>query len=259
MKLFKLIPILMLMLTSNAFSDIFSSQVRLTFNNVIANDNKLVFGAHTNATDGKDTDFGELYIPPMPPPEFDLFVVFNWDTLDVSGKWSYIDMRSVPEVDSLFNHRYKIVLFKQITSIVTISWDNLPVNIKSAKMTDKLGGILFSADMKTQNSVTINNTTLEKIDIILDVVYDKRQVSVKEESSKSYVYPNPSMNHIFLTNIEDVENVEIYNQLGEKVFNTNSIIDNSIDVSSLLKGIYYIQIIKRDNSIIRDKFIKIDN
>lgn len=256
MKILKLLPVFLLLFAGKAYSDTFSSQVRLKFvnNGTLAVDEKLVFGANTNATDGRDADFGELRLPPMPPPGFELFVAFELD-----DDWSYTDIRGVPEEGNEFQHRYKIVLFKRTTDAVTISWEALPVNIKSAVIADKLGGVLFSADMKSQNSVTINNDVLEKIEINLDVVYEKTQTSAKDDNNKNMIYPNPSSNYIHLYNIDEIKSIEIFNQVGERLVNINQVSSAPIDISNLLNGIYYIKILNNDNTTTTDKFIKIDN
>lgn len=241
-----------------AFAQNFDSRVRLTFDNVIASDNNLVFGAITSATDSLDKLLGETDIPPFPPPTPDLFVVFNWDTTDPSGRWTYNDFRSVPEDKQEFFHRYKAILFKRVNSIVTISWSSLPSSIKSAVISDKLGGILFSADMKSTQSVTINNTVLDKIDIHIDVVYDKKGLSVSDNISENWeVFPNPAIDFIKVINEDNINAIEIFNLYGEIVLTKeNMTTENNIDVSKLSSGYYSVRITRSDNTISYGKFIK---
>ena len=68
-RVFLLIALLTACSTIESTAAEFDSRVRLTFDNVIATDSKLVFGAVDGATDSLDRDLGELYIAPFPPPD----------------------------------------------------------------------------------------------------------------------------------------------------------------------------------------------
>lgn len=80
-------------------------------------------------------------------------------------------------------------------------------------------------------------------------------LSVKDSGvEKSLIYPNPANDRIFINNIENIKEVKIYNSEGRllKNISTNS---TSIDVSSLEKGIYYVEILTL-NKIHKTRFIK---
>ena len=82
-------------------------------------------------------------------------------------------------------------------------------------------------------------------------------VSVHGYDSKPVftIYPNPAKNKLFLSseNIETINKVTIYNQLGQEVLNKNKI-TSSIDISMLESGMYIIELYS-DIVIIREKFI----
>lgn len=70
------------------------------------------------------------------------------------------------------------------------------------------------------------------------------------------VYPNPTDGKvsIFAQNSE-ISSVEIYDDLGKKVFESKSSI-SEIDISNLNPGIYFCRITSNDNSVIYQKIIK---
>lgn len=73
---------------------------------------------------------------------------------------------------------------------------------------------------------------------------------LKEKSKNILLFPNPASKKVFLknVNINDYDSIEVYNTLG-KIKNINQRIeDNSLDVSNLSKGLYFI-ILKKDSII----------
>lgn len=70
------------------------------------------------------------------------------------------------------------------------------------------------------------------------------------------IYPNPAVNEINIS-VEDnaqIDRVNIYNQLGQKIMLENNDV-NTIDISALPKGIYIIELVS-GASIVRKKLIK---
>lgn len=248
------IAIIAIFMYSGAISAEFDVRVRLTIDNTFATDSLLEFGAVSSATDGLDAHLGEIEIPPFPPPAFDIFAVFNLDTTNIDGLFSYKDFRSVPADENEFHHRYKIELNKRVPSVATVSWGKLPDYVKSARIYDELN-LLFSADMKTTNSVVINNENLPKIPIYIDVVYTKVPTSVAQNNENFSIYPNPSNGWISLSNSEKISKIEIYNELSEIVFNTNSLASEKINLVNLQNGVYFIKIFDINNNIYINKLL----
>ncbi len=73
--------------------------------------------------------------------------------------------------------------------------------------------------------------------------------------SKISIYPNPTEKEIFISGKNGIiiNEVNIYNQIGQKVIHKKTIV-NSIDVSMLRQGMYIIELVT-DNSRIREKLI----
>ena len=72
------------------------------------------------------------------------------------------------------------------------------------------------------------------------------------------LFPNPVDNILnFLTSDSiSVSQIIIYDLMGKQINNYNSIINNSIDINNLSKGIYLVKIITSNNDVITKKIIK---
>ncbi|WP_034061409.1 T9SS-dependent choice-of-anchor J family protein [Lacinutrix jangbogonensis] len=83
-------------------------------------------------------------------------------------------------------------------------------------------------------------------------------LSVTEfENSSFSVFPNPVINELTIKTELEIENVKVYNQLGQEVLNfkKNSITNNTINIGDLNSGIYIINITS-DNKTETIKIIK---
>lgn len=80
-------------------------------------------------------------------------------------------------------------------------------------------------------------------------------LQTSENNPQFLIYPNPTKSQITISNKNEItiNEVIIYNQFGQKVFQQN-IITNKIDISMLCQGIYILEIVT-DNNMIREKLI----
>jgi hypothetical protein len=69
------------------------------------------------------------------------------------------------------------------------------------------------------------------------------------------VYPNPTTGLLTISSAEAISGVEVYNVIGKRVLQVTNVVNNSVDVSSLSKGIYMLKIASGD-SIATKKIIK---
>ena len=71
------------------------------------------------------------------------------------------------------------------------------------------------------------------------------------------IYPNPVRDELTIDNVQLImsNNVEVYDVSGKKIDNCGLSIVNSIDVSTLPAGIYFVKI-ETDKGIVTKKFIK---
>lgn len=94
------------------------------------------------------------------------------------------------------------------------------------------------------SSGTVNDT--ENVDFFVDDVYAVPPAtgSVVDLSSKGFsYYPNPSENTINITAKETIDQVAIFNNLGQKLKQVAiNALSNQLDISDLQNGIYYMQV-----------------
>lgn len=109
-------------------------------------------------------------------------------------------------------------------------------------------------DLNTEYYIQIDNTAFK--DIVNNNyagISDMTSLSFTTESTLSNnendiatfrVYPNPVKNILNINNAKDIENVDIYNLLGQNVasFNKKTIINNTLNLIELPKGIYLVKI-----------------
>lgn len=74
--------------------------------------------------------------------------------------------------------------------------------------------------------------------------------------SNAYVFPNPVKNVLTVKNAQNVNRVEISNIIGEKLISESFNSNNSIDVSSLFNGIYFVTLYNDNQAVKTVKFIK---
>jgi hypothetical protein len=60
------------------------------------------------------------------------------------------------------------------------------------------------------------------------------------------LYPNPANNTINITSVNELDRAEVFNLIGKKVISTTKLSNNSIDISSLVKGVYILKLISGD-------------
>lgn len=69
------------------------------------------------------------------------------------------------------------------------------------------------------------------------------------------IYPNPATSEISIKTNKNINKIEIYNSLGQKVKEKNTT-EKSINVENLTKGIYILKITFKDSTTTTKKFIK---
>lgn len=81
-------------------------------------------------------------------------------------------------------------------------------------------------------------------------------ISETESHEKGFIYPNPSTDYINIRNFKNISSYNILDLSGRIITNEKNFQDQRIDVSSLKKGNYVLQIIAKDKTY-SFKFIKI--
>ena len=68
-------------------------------------------------------------------------------------------------------------------------------------------------------------------------------LSVEDESISLFsVNPNPVKDVLNISTSLNIDSINVYNQLGQRVLHTDNLIDNTLDVSSLNNGVYILRI-----------------
>ena len=134
--------------------------------------------------------------------------------------------------------------------------------------TDENGNPLADSEMGTNDSIKAVNdlwfysnpifavpkTKLSTQSLKSGLIEDYMHSGIIEDMDKSYIYPNPASRVMYVANVASNSQLEIYNMSG-KLVSKLAMDGNSVDISSLEKGIY-IALIKGDEKINSLKFTK---
>ena len=66
---------------------------------------------------------------------------------------------------------------------------------------------------------------------------------ITASNSQMNIYPNPAVNYVTVTSENDIENIEIFNTVGQIIFNQNDLGNNiTIKTNNYQNGIYFVRI-----------------
>lgn len=80
-------------------------------------------------------------------------------------------------------------------------------------------------------------------------------VNEPTNSNQIGFYPNPATKELNFSNYESIESVAIYSLTGEKVVN-KALVDNTLDISLLMPGTYFVKIRSGNDEITKKLVIK---
>ncbi len=247
----KIILLLVIIFSSNLIAkENFSIKLSLKNGDNTQND-KMMFGLNTEATDGIDIGIGESEIPPC-PGAFQCSSFEHWDSVAETYVLQYIDYKNFPLTiqDSVeFKFRYW-----DVVTAVDISWEALPKNVTFARLRSfyHVNGY-NDIDMLTTNTIKVTNPLLNLFRIVLK--YDDNQ-SVEENSEQITIYPNPISQSFYINSNNRVTLVKIIDLMGNEIL-TIEPESNYIDISKINSGTYYLKIIDELNHQSVKKIIKI--
>ncbi len=85
--------------------------------------------------------------------------------------------------------------------------------------------------------------------------YENQLLSTSDfDRNKWTLYPNPSSEMVFIMGDSEIQTVEVYTNLEQKL--TTHLSDNSLDISPLSIGIYFIKIINKQGNVQVYKLVK---
>lgn len=162
-----------------------------------------------------------------------------------------VDVVPIPEADFTFSEVFGTILFQNIS----VGGANYIWDFGNGFFSNIENPIHVYNNDSTYN-VTLNITNECGTDFITKQVVTTVASIENIDSDRIQIFPNPSSRVIFIQGLNVGAMIEIFDINGKKVFQQISQSDiNSIDIESLTKGIYILQITTQDG-IFRKKIVK---
>lgn len=99
----------------------------------------------------------------------------------------------------------------------------------------------------------VNNVPVNQV---LDITEGNNTLSVETTNLKdAFIFPNPVKDIINIGSNQLVQEVRIFNMLGQKLYSTKDLNNNEIDLSFLSDGYYFIEVNSAQNYSVY-RFIK---
>lgn len=109
------------------------------------------------------------------------------------------------------------------------------------------------ADRTTTIVITAEDGVTE---LTYNILFNVSGTSVTDLDIDNLIYPNPATSKLFISHDVKIDRVEIYNITGSRILNLNNSTTESIDISGLDSGLYFISVFDVNNNNIVRKFIK---
>ena len=160
-----------------------------------------------------------------------------------------------PFTTTIFNYYLSSVVINEIyeqgTDYLIIESEPLPISVPS------LSSFTFTVkareDRKGYHDTRIVLFT-DHGDVFIPVHINDELLSVTELSAEAKLYPNPTTGQ-FTVEGANVEKVEVYNLVGQKVCEQHGSKVVNIDVTNWHKGIYLVNIIEKDGAVVAKKLV----
>lgn len=153
---------------------------------------------------------------------------------------NYQQLGSSNEPDTVIGGRSKWDI--NITTVKTTYTRRFAVDKMLGNTVTKFAFLLA----QTADNVYIDNVVLKEISTVS--VRDNKSSSVK-------LYPNPAVNDLYISGKTTQSKVEIYNVVGKQVKEYGNILQ-SVDVSDLNTGVYFVRLTDVNGKTVISKFIK---
>ncbi len=114
-------------------------------------------GLHPLATDGIDSELGEVELPPAPPAG-----VFDTRMMLPDNLASMVDIRNSENEEVIFSYKFQAGMMGYP---IVLHWDSESLPEGSFMIKDPFGGMIVNTDMKMTDSLVIENTSLSMLEI----------------------------------------------------------------------------------------------
>ncbi|MGB2129503.1 MAG: T9SS type A sorting domain-containing protein [Flavicella sp.] len=112
----------------------------------------------------------------------------------------------------------------------------------------------FVGELYVPVTLIVNETEESQFTVPISVIEDATNLSVNKEEQKFLVYPNPAKDNIYITQIKEVNTLEIYDQKGRKVKQTIKP-QTKVSLSGISSGIYLLKLVFQDGNYHVEKLI----
>lgn len=113
-----------------------------------------------------------------------------------------------------------------ISGIPLIAYQNYPCNIEFLQCT------CFCTNINIQPSQSY--TSMCNVEL-------SNFIQKNEDQNTTTIYPNPSNGKFFIANGNNVNSIEVYNIIGNKILTINNLSSNEINLSNTARGIYFVK------------------
>lgn len=218
----------------------------ITVKDNAGNQQDLIFGQATEATDDIDASLGELLLPPYPPTG----VFDSRFQLPVNYSESIIDYRNISQTGITWKIRTQP---GSSTYNITYSWNKNSLPAGTFYLMDMFDGLVFKVDMKNTASYTNTNSALNPVKIVatgLTAVSEPANPAIRQISlQQNYPNPfNPATRITYTISHSDFVTVKVFSPLGKEVATLVSGVKPAgtytaeFNAGSLTGGIYYYQL-----------------
>ena len=122
-----------------------------------------------------------------------------------------------------------------------------------ATSTDQNPTITYNLEGVYDVSLTVSNGTSTNTSVKTDYIAVDHVTGISNlDGSGVNVFPNPSSGKVYFTGVQNAS-VKVYNATGTVVASFKELKDNTIDLSGVENGIYFISIEQGNNSILNQK------
>ena len=182
----------------------------------------------------------------------DRWLITSSITLGAYGNFLYWEAKSH---DPSFPDDYFVMVSRTDTQLSSFT-DTIVVIINELESWQMRSADLseFGLDNETIH-VAFVNRTIDGFKLYIDDIRVEKEdpVGINELSKLNVlVYPNPSSNLIYISGIENINNVKIYSSIGKLMLESQ---EKTIDISKINNG-HYTVVVETENDLVRTVLIK---
>ncbi|MES2587442.1 MAG: N-acetylmuramoyl-L-alanine amidase [Bacteroidota bacterium] len=174
-------------------------------------------------------------------------------TTSISGNW----LATTDPNNTVTSYSYAIGTTTGGSNIV--SWTNIGNTLAFTKTALALTvGTTYYVSVKSYNSSGFTSSVKSSngVLIVAGMIHNNEPISeILSEKVEISVFPNPTTHILNILGMEAGKDIQIYDLRGQVVITKKSELENAIDVSELINGIYFVGVLENDKQVLK-RFIK---